>query len=651
MKKNLPIEMPIELPFSVDTWSPSSDRKRHHFLTHAHKDHSSGITAHASYPIYSTHVTKTIVLQQYPQLDASLFVEIEIGGKVVIEDPDGTFSVSAFDANHCPGAIMFLFEGNFGNILHTGDCRLTPECLQNLPEKYVGEKEREPNIRTKILKRFVMEQVINCIWEHPNAPVVYLTCNLLAQDKLLVEVSRTFGSKVYVDRINNAECFQALTITAPEVLTEDESSRFQIFEVFYKFYEKARAKLEAARLNFQPEPLFIRPSVQWYVFEEDPETGSQRKEMPTGAKKDSFGVWHICYSSHSSREELERALQLLQPKKVVSTTPSCSAMELNYVKKHCLNSQVSSDGQAITVDKAQPHQGSGRDRDDDRNHGRDRDYGSSRGGRGGGGGGECFECRKPGHFAGECPGNDGGRGGRYGRKDDKYGGGGDGGGRYSGGPDRNGDRYNGGRRKDFGSRDRDDDRDHGRDRDYGSSRGGGGGECFKCGKPGHFARECPSGDDGGRGGRYGRKDDKYGGGGDGGGRYSGGPDRNGDRYNGGRRKDFGSRDRDDDRDHGRDRDYGSSRGGGGGECFKCGKPGHFARECPSGDDGGRGGRYGGRDDGSGGGGRGRYSGGPYRNGDPYSRGRSKDSGSRGASGSDRNNRDRVGPYERRGYRS
>ncbi|WCJ24236.1 DNA repair metallo-beta-lactamase family protein [Euphorbia peplus] len=350
------IEMPGGLPFSVDTWSRISNRKRHHFLTHAHKDHSSRISSHSSYPIYSTPLTKSLLLLTHPHLDNSLFVDIEVGRSVLINDPDGQFTVTPFDANHCPGAVMFLFEGNFGNILHTGDCRLTLECLQCLPEKYVGKNGKEPRCRLDCVfldctfgsshqtfpsKNSATQQVINCIWKHPSAAVVYLTCDLLGQENILADVSRAFGSKIYVDKAINPECFDSLTLTAPHILSQNPSSRFHLLGGFPKLHERAAAKFAEAKANFEPQPLIIRPSTQWYACDADDRI--QNKRRYNEAVRDDCGIWHVCYSIHSSREELEWALKLLAPSLVVSTTPSCRAIELDYVRKKSAGGQLSKD--------------------------------------------------------------------------------------------------------------------------------------------------------------------------------------------------------------------------------------------------------------------------------------------------------------------
>ena len=46
----------------------------------------------------------------------------------IVLTPKQRIRVTLFDANHCPGAVMFLIEGDGKSILYTGDirCRCSP---------------------------------------------------------------------------------------------------------------------------------------------------------------------------------------------------------------------------------------------------------------------------------------------------------------------------------------------------------------------------------------------------------------------------------------------------------------------------------------------------------------------------------------------
>eukprot|EP00803_Ostreobium_quekettii_P007090 evm.model.scf_2760.1 EVM.evm.TU.scf_2760.1 scf_2760:1068-7777(+) len=93
------------------------------FLTHFHSDHYHGLNASFDKgTIYCTPTTARLAHAQlrvpWPRL-----VEVELKHPRVIEGVRVTF----FDANHCPGAAMVLFEPpDAPPVLHTGDARLTP---------------------------------------------------------------------------------------------------------------------------------------------------------------------------------------------------------------------------------------------------------------------------------------------------------------------------------------------------------------------------------------------------------------------------------------------------------------------------------------------------------------------------------------------
>ncbi len=85
-------------------------------------------------PIYCSAVTKDLLLAKFG-LNPSLVTPLPLHEPVLLpldETGQETMTVTLFDANHCPGAVMFLFEGYFGRILYTGDFRFSPAMVAPL---------------------------------------------------------------------------------------------------------------------------------------------------------------------------------------------------------------------------------------------------------------------------------------------------------------------------------------------------------------------------------------------------------------------------------------------------------------------------------------------------------------------------------------
>lgn len=96
-----------------------------YFLTHFHSDHYGGLSkSWKNGPIYCSSATARLVHLKL-KVSWEYLKPLELGIDHSIEN----ITVRLFDANHCPGAVVFIFNKN---VLHTGDFRATKDLTQEL---------------------------------------------------------------------------------------------------------------------------------------------------------------------------------------------------------------------------------------------------------------------------------------------------------------------------------------------------------------------------------------------------------------------------------------------------------------------------------------------------------------------------------------
>ncbi len=316
------------------------------FLTHFHADHHHGLNPSWNGGlIICSVVTKSLVLDLF-KLPSERVKVLHIGVAQTVEYPvqrkrkmldsekssirvqdSGTklCTVTALDANHCPGSIMLLFEGDFGTVLHTGDFRYQPLMLDS-PSPLSGrciDRVYLDNtfVQTPVsrsggspdffqLKEAAAEIVrIALLPENLKATIV-IAVDKVGKEDLLCEIARCMGCRIYLPPLR----FRRLPFLG---ISESDCAMFTSESSETRIRVVLRSSLTLKNLekwNRTGRTIGIRPSGL-----EIPGMSASHFAMDSKVGTTN-NLYQVRYSSHSSPAELRDFLERLRPTAVTGVS-------------------------------------------------------------------------------------------------------------------------------------------------------------------------------------------------------------------------------------------------------------------------------------------------------------------------------------------
>ncbi|KAI0185585.1 beta-lactamase-like protein [Xylaria flabelliformis] len=205
------------------------------FLSHVHSDHLAGLETFNDTFIYCSAATREILLrlekssvrlnyargiledprmQTYKHLE-KLLKPIPLETPTTIELRSGdTIQVTLLDANHCVGAVMFLFEGSGKAVLYTGDIRCEPRFITattqnpNIIEYSSGLKTFDRiYLDTSIVDNYPLQtkakglrELLRKVKKYPKDTIFHLQAWTYGYEEVWIALSKALNSKVHVDK-------------------------------------------------------------------------------------------------------------------------------------------------------------------------------------------------------------------------------------------------------------------------------------------------------------------------------------------------------------------------------------------------------------------------------------------------------------------
>ncbi|KAL0801119.1 hypothetical protein Bca101_056295 [Brassica carinata] len=316
--------------FIVDSFRSSSSDPSSvaFFLSHFHSDHYSGLSSSWSRGIiFCSHVTARLV-KQILQVPSQFVFPLPMNQKVMIDGSE----VVLIDANHCPGAVQFLFKTKDGyeRYVHTGDFRFCDSMRLDpflssfigcdgvfLDTTYCNPKFVFPTQEESVDYVISVIDKIDEESTETEKKVLFLVATyVVGKEKILDEISKRCKRKIFVDA-RKMSILNVLGCGESGMFTEDKNESdvhvvgWNVLGETWPYFRPNFVKMNEITVEKGYDKVVGFVPTGW--------TYEVKRNKFAVKVKDSMEIHLVPYSEHSNYDELREYIKLLRPKRVSPT--------------------------------------------------------------------------------------------------------------------------------------------------------------------------------------------------------------------------------------------------------------------------------------------------------------------------------------------